>query len=274
LADSAGGRALQFVSGVSAVEVYATVTDAKGEPISGLTAADFTVEEDGRPQAIRTFAAGEFPLAVAIGIDRSFSVPRDRLAAATAAARRFIHRLRPADHVMVLAIGSHVETLSPLSTKHQEVDAALERIEPWGTTPLYDATRAALDAIQKASGRRALILLSDGEDRYSATSDAELVADARRRDVLAYPIAIGRTRPPVFAELAAVTGGRTFRAVERRDLDAALDSIAREVRHQYLLGYTPPADERRGWRSIRVTVSRVDARVRARDGYFVEQRLR
>src|SRR5688572_17844057 len=87
LADSPVVRALQFTSGVSAVEVYATVTSQNGEPITGLTAADFTVEEDGRRQAIHTFASGEFPLAVAIGIDRSFSVPHDRLAAAAAAAR-------------------------------------------------------------------------------------------------------------------------------------------------------------------------------------------
>ena len=82
----------------------------------------------------------------------------------------------------------------------------------------------------------------------------------------------GRNRPELFAELASVTGGRSFHAVEPRDLDATLSSIARELRLQYLLGYTPSAAEgRRGWRSIRVTVTRPDARVRARDGYFVEQ---
>ena len=254
---------------MSAVEVYVTVTSQNGEPVTGLTAADFTVEEDGRRQAIRTFASGEFPLAVAIGIDRSFSVPRNRLLAAAAAARTFIQRLRPADQVMVLAVGSEIDTISPLSASHAEASAAVDRIESWGTTPLYDATLAALDAIQTASGRRALILLSDGDDRYSATSGPDMVAEARRRDVLLYPIATARKRPPIFAELAAVTGGRSFEAVTRRDLEAAMTSIARELRHQYLLGYTPPEDERRGWRSIRVTVSRSDARVRARDGYVV-----
>ncbi len=267
-----GAEPAQFVSGVSAVEVYATVTDSKGEPVRGLTAADFRVEEDGRPQAIQTFAAGEFPLALAIGVDRSFSVPRDQLDAAATAARSFVQRLRPSDQVMVLAIGSEVEAISALSTNHGAATAALERLEPWGTTPLHDATLNALDAIQSASGRRALILLSDGEDRYSAASADAVVAEARRRDVLVYPIATGRKRPPMFVELASVTGGRSFHAAERRALEAALDSIARELRSQYLLGYTPSADDvRRGWRSIRVTVSRPDARVRARDGYFVER---
>ena len=96
--------------------------------------------------------------------------------------------------------------------------AAIDRLDAWGTTPLYDATLAALDAIQPAKGRRALVLLSDGTDRYSDTNAADLVDDARQRDVLVYPIAIGPARPPVFAELAAATGGRSFFAREPREL--------------------------------------------------------
>jgi VWFA-related protein len=199
-------------------------------------------------------------------------VPSDRLAAAAAAAQSFVERLRPADEVMVLAIGSEVEPAAPLSTSHAAAISALRSIEPWGTTPLHDATLKALDAIQGASGRRALILLSDGEDRYSETTADALLAEARRRDVLVYPVSTGRKRPELFAELASVTGGRSFHAIERRDLEAALATITRELRLQYLLGYTPSAGEgRRGWRSIRVTVTRPDARVRARDGYFVER---
>jgi Ca-activated chloride channel family protein len=270
LAESAGVRALQFTSGVSAVEVYATVSDARGEPVAGLKASDFGVEEDGIPQSISTFAAGEFPLAVAIGVDRSFSVTPERLAAAKAAARSFVQQLRPADQAMVIAAGSEVEIVAPLSANHAEAAAALDRLTPWGTTPLHDATLAALDVIQAASGRRALILLSDGEDRYSRTSSAALVAEARRRDVLFYPVATGRKRPELFAELASVTGGRTFHAAERRDLETALGAIARELRLQYLLGYTPTSDQRRGWRSIRVTVARPEVRVRAREGYYVK----
>lgn len=270
MADPAVIRAFQFTSGVSAVEVYATVTDARGEPVSGLEASDFTILEDGKPQVIRTFAAGEFPLAVAVGVDRSFSVSADRLTASTAAARSFVGHLRPADQVMVLAVGSEVETVAPLSADHTAAVTALGRLERWGTTPLYDATLAALDIIQHASGRRALILLSDGEDRYSRTTAYALVAEARRRDVLVYPVATGRKRPDLFVELASVTGGRSFQAAERRDLEAAFGSIARELRLQYLLGYTPIADERHGWRSIRVTVARPDVKVRAREGYHVK----
>jgi Ca-activated chloride channel family protein len=247
------------------------VTDAKGEPVTGLTAADFSVEEDGQRQAITTFAAAEFPLALAVAVDRSFSVPRPALNDAVAAARRLVEALQPTDRVMVLAIGSEVETVAPLSTDRRAAVDALETLDPWGTTPLYDAALAAIDAIQSAPGRRALMLLTDGDDRYSQVSAPELVNQARRRDVIVYPIATGRRRPAIFAELASVTGGRSFQADTRRELEATVTTIARELRLQYLLGYTParPADAPPGWRSIRVSVKKPDVRVRARDGYFL-----
>ena len=273
MAAPAPGRAAaaQFRSSIDAVEVYASVIDAKGEPITGLTAADFTVEEDGQRQAVTTFAAGEFPLALAIAVDRSFSVPRPALNDSVAAARRLIDALQPTDRVMVLAIGSEVETAAPLSTDRAAALDALKALDSWGTTPLYDAALEAIDAIQEAPGRRALILLTDGDDRYSQISAPDLVTEARRRDVIVYPIASGRKRPAIFAELASVTGGRSFQADTRRELEATVAAIARELRLQYLLGYTParPANAQPGWRSIRVSVNRPDFRVRARDGYFV-----
>ena len=262
----------QFTSGVNLVEVYATVTDRLGEPVAGLTAADFRVAEDGTPQSITAFAAGEFPLAVAIAIDRSFSMAGNgnRLAVAKSAARSFIGALRPTDQVMVIAIGSDTGIVAPLSSDRGAALAAVDRLEAWGTTPLYDAALAALDAIQAARGRRALVLLSDGIDRYSDTRAADLVEQARRRDVLIYPIALGSTRPPLFAELAAATGGRSFHASEPRELLATMATIARELRFQYLLGYVPArgVSPDPAWHAIEVTVIRPDVRLRARDGYF------
>src|SRR6185295_7300236 len=263
----------QFTTGVSLVEVYATVTDSRGEPITNLTATDFRVMQDGVPQAITAFAAGEFPLAVAIGLDRSLSMAgkNDRLSVAKTAARTFVDALRRDDQVMVLAIGSDTEVVAPLSTNRAAARVAIDRLEPWGTTPLYDATLIALDDIQSAKGRRALVLLSDGTDRYSDTNAAALVDQARRRDVLIYPIAIGSARPPVFAELATATGGRSFVAKESRELGGILTTIARELRVQYQIGYVPPPSTGSSWHAIDVEVDRPGVRVRARDGYFSRQ---
>jgi Ca-activated chloride channel family protein len=116
------------------------------------------------------------------------------------------------------------------------------------------------------------VLLSDGDDRYSSASADTALERARQSDVMVYPIALGRRRPELFAELAALTGGRSFHARDARGLPDVLRSVARDLRHQYLLGYTPSRPIQTGsreWRSIDVTVKRPGARVRARDGYVV-----
>ena len=269
----AGSTYAQFTSGVNLVEVYATVTDQRGAPVRDLTAADVRIREDGSPQTISAFTAGDFPLAVAIGLDRSFSMGAGRtprLDTAKSAARAFIDALKPADQVMVIAIGSETSVVAPLSTNHEAALAAIDRLDAWGTTPLYDAMAGALDAIQSAKGRRALVVLSDGSDRYSDTSAAVLVDQVRHRDVLVYPVAIGSERPAVFAELATASGGRSFFQTDPRELSATLTSIANDLRSQYLVGYTParPVAAEPSWHSIEVVVNRPGVRVRARDGYY------
>ena len=166
----AAGRAVRgqiatFSSGVHLVEVYATVTDRAGQPVTGLTAANFRVTEDQAPQTITAFAAGEFPLSVTIALDRSFSMAGERLALSKQAARRFIAALRPADEVMVLAIGSEIETITPPVPARQAGAIRWETIDAWGTTPLYDATAQALDA------------------RCSSSPTASIVTAARARAI-------------------------------------------------------------------------------------------
>jgi Ca-activated chloride channel family protein len=266
--------AAQFASGVNVVEVYATVTDQSGEPLRGLMRDDFVIREDNQQQTISTFAAGDFPLSVAIAVDRSFSMAQGgRLSVAKSAAKVFLRELRGEDEAMVLAIGSTVETVAPRSTRREEQSAAIDRLEPWGSTGLHDAIIAGIDGVQDAKGRRALVLLSDGDDRFSTATAGDALSRARRSDVMVYPIAMGRERPPLFVELAALTGGRSFHVREPKQLPDTLRRIARELRYQYLLGYTPArpivAGEER-WRSINVTVNRPNVRVRARDGYLAK----
>lgn len=261
----------QFRSGVNMVEVYAAVVDAAGDPVTGLTRGDFTVLEDGVPQTISAFTEGDFPLSVALAIDRSFSMKK-QLPGAVSAARTFLSELRPADQSMIVAIGSEIETVAPLSTDRQSQMRALDAMQPWGTTGLYDAIVLSIDAIQSATGRRALVLLSDGNDRYSRASASDALDRARRADVMTYPVALGRTRPPLFADLAVLTGGRSFQPPDAAHLTTAMRAIASELRHQYLIGYTPSRaiggkGQEEEWRTIAVRVSRPGVTVRARDGY-------
>jgi Ca-activated chloride channel homolog len=261
----------QFASGVSVVEVYASATDSRGEPVTGLTQGAFQVSENGVPQVVSVFAAGDFPLSVAIALDRSFSMAGPRLAVARSAARVFLGALRPEDEAAILAIGSDVDTVAALSTDREAQYAALAGIDTFGTTGLYDAVARAIDLTQAARGRRALLLLSDGNDRYSQTTAAEALERARRSDVMVYPIALGSAPSPFFEQLASLTGGRSFHLQDTRQLTETLRRVARELRFQYLLGYVPARSSTTGaaeWRSIKVTVKRPGVTVRAREGYL------
>jgi Ca-activated chloride channel homolog len=264
----------QFSSSVQLVEVYATVTDAKGELVTGLRQSDFEVFEDARPQEVATFAAGEFPLTVALGVDRSWSMAGEKLRLAKQASQSFLKQLKPGDRSMVVAISSEADVIAPLSTERQAQARAIEALDPWSTTALHDGIIAALDRLEAEPGRQALVVFSDGTDRYSRATAAQVIDRARRSNALIYPIAFGKTRPPMLAELAVLTGGRSFLLRDAKELENTLATIARELRYQYLLGYTPSDPIVRGereWRSIRVTLkNRPGLRVRARDGYTTE----
>lgn len=262
----------QFSSRVQLVEVYASVTDASGEPVTGLQQRDFVVAEDGEPQTITTFAAGEFPLTVALGVDRSWSMAGQKLANAKAAAVSFLNLLKPTDRSMVVAISATAEVIAPLSAERASQIDAVKRLDPWSTTALHDAIVASLERLDPEPGRQALVLFSDGSDRYSTARPSDVLARARRSTALVYPIALGKERPPLLPELAVLTGGRSFLLNDTRELQPTLAAIARELRHQYLLGYAPAKPIGGGsseWRSIRVTLraARPGVRVRARDGY-------
>ena len=268
-----GTAASQFASSTTGIEVYATVTDSAGKPVRGLVMSDFELLEDGVPQSISAFAAGDFPLRVAVALDRSFSMAGDPLRAAKGATRTFLSALRPADESVVLGIGSEVTSLTASGDSRETQGEAVEAIDAWGRTKLNDAIVDAIAATDGARGRRAVVILSDGDERDSQASASDAVDRARRSNVMVYPVAIGKERPPLFAELSTVTGGRSFHTRDLRTLDATMRTIAEELGQQYLLGYSPTralvagGDE---WRAIRVRVRRPGLGVRARDGYYVK----
>ncbi len=265
----------QFSSGVQLIEVYATVTDAKGELVTGLGQSDFQVFENDRPQEISAFAAGEFPLTVALGVDRSFSMAGEPLRLAKLASQTFLRQLEPGDRSMVVAIGNSAEVIAPLSSDHERQAQMIAALDAWSTTSLNDAVIAALDRLESEKGRQALVVFSDGVDRYSQATSGQVIARARRSQALVYPITIGRKQVQPAVELATLTGGRSFLLRDAKELERTLSTIARELRYQYLLGYTPNTPARPGrheWRSIRVALKNpaIGARVRARDGYVAE----
>jgi Ca-activated chloride channel family protein len=268
LAAPAAARA-QFAATTELVEVYVTVVDGKGQPVDGLRREQFTVFDDGVARPIEAFTAGEFPLTVAVAVDRSWSMAGQRLDAARAGALTLVKALRSDDQLMALAIGSRVETVGALGTSRESIASALVRVDPWGTSPIGDAVTQAIDAIAEGRGRRALVLLTDGEERYSEQDRSVVLDRVRRADVLVFPIGIGRRLSPLLTELAAQSGGRALAARDRADAERAALTIANELRHQYLIGFAPAVGSRQGWHPLRVQVAQLAVVVRARSGYLV-----
>jgi Ca-activated chloride channel homolog len=270
-------KVAQFSTGVQLVEVYATVTDAAGGLIMGLQQSDFEIYENDQKQTISNFTAGEFPATVVLGVDRSFSMAGEPLRLAKLASQTFLRQLRPADRSMVVAISSEAEVIAPMSTDRVAQTQAIAALDAWSSTALHDAIVVTLDRLEGEPGRQALIVFSDGTDRYSHASASDVVERARRSHALIYPITFAKNQknhPPLAAELASLTGGRSFQLRDAKQLDATLSSIASEIRYQYLIGYTPsiPAKGAHEWRSLRVAVRNQPpgVRVRARDGYLAQ----
>ena len=268
----AGPAEGQFRSSVSAVEVYVSVTDSTGVPVRGLTRDDFELGENGAPQSISTFVAGEFPLTVALALDASFSMAGRPLQAVKSAARAFLGALRPEDESLIVGMSSRVEVVAAADVPRSRQVNAVDNLTAWGTTTLYDSVIASIDAVDASRGRRALVILSDGDDRYSGATPDETLMRARRSNVMVYPVALGRERPEIFSELSSMTGGRSYHSRDYKGVEQILVGIAEQLREQYLLGYTPtrpPVAGSSEWRSIKVVVKRPGVSVRARDGYYV-----
>ena len=267
------GPLAQFSSGVELVEVYATATDERGTVVTNLTRDDFEVYENNQRQAVSAFASGEFPLTVALGVDRSWSMAGRPLMLAKQASTSFLRQLKPADRSMVVAVNSMADVVAPLSADRAEQTRAISALDPWSTTALRDAMVSVLDRLAPEPGRQAVVIFSDGNDRYSEATESEVIERVRRTNALVYPIVFGDRRSPLLAQAAVLSGGRSFLLKDAKALQTTLSTIAEELRHQYLLGYVPSTSATTGsheWRSIRVALRnpRPGVRVRARDGYF------
>lgn len=251
------------------VEVYATVTDADGRPAAGLGEGDFIVLENGQPQDIAVFAAGDIPVTVVLGVDRSWSMAGEPLRLAKEASRLLLSRLGPDDRSMVVAIDRGAEVVAPASGDHARQMAAVDAFVAQNTTALHDAVITTLDRLHGERGRVAFIVLSDGVDRLSDAPAFRVIERARRGQVLVYPVTLGREQPSLAGGLAGATGGRAFLLPDAGGLEQTFAAIERELRDQYLIGYVAPDGDGAGqWRSIRVEVrSRPGLVVRTREGY-------
>jgi Ca-activated chloride channel family protein len=263
---------------VDVVQVTATVTDGSGRFVRGLTRQDFRLFEDGTPQALPTFFSENVPLELIAAVDVSGSMT-DAMPKVKESVKRFLTAIRPTDRVTVLGFNDNVFTLARPTVDLASRLKAIDRLAPWGGTALYDVVVQAFDLLGRQTGRRALVVFTDGEDLNSRVP----IEVAERRlevsDAVLYPIGQGRaprlaSLKTILERLARKSGGRAFFGESVEELDAVFGEILEELSNQYLLGYVPKDLTRDGrWRALKVEVpGKKDVNVRARQGYRAEKR--
>ena len=185
----------RFKSGVEFVNVTATVTDGNGRFVSGLRQEDFTVYEDGQIQDVSHFSSDRVPVSLGIALDASGSMSPEKLAAARAAIERLIFKLLDEDdELFFVEFATRAEITQGWTTDRQLISDALKQVVPVGGTALYDAVAAALPTAQEGRNRKkALLVISDGNDTNSSISVNSLRQKIRESEVLVYALGVDST---------------------------------------------------------------------------------
>ncbi len=269
--------------GINEVNVVFTVTDKRGKRVTGLKQEDFHIVDDSKPAVeIRSFhAETNLPLQVALLIDASNSV-RDRFKFEQESAIEFLNQTvrKGYDNAMVVGFDATPEVTQDFTDNTEALAHGVRELRPGGGTALYDALYyACRDKLLKqghaGAMRRAIILLSDGEDNLSHVTREEAIEMAQRAEAIVFTIStnVSGTKgagDKVMERIADATGGRAFFPFQIRDVANAFAEIQEELRSQYAVSYKPADFKADGhFRTIEIVASdRKNFRVRARRGYY------
>ncbi len=265
---------------VQLVEMYVSVTRRR-EPVAGLERDNFRLLEGDEPQPIQRIEhIDNLPLNVVVLMDNSDSMS-GVIADATKSALAFIDSVfTERDRAAFIAFNHYAQLVSPFTNDLQQMRQAVRQLKPEGGTRLYEALIHATYYFEGREGKRALVLLSDGQDQDSHFDFYQMEEFALRSGVAVYTIslenpAINNTRRAHhrarLKRLSENTGGRTFLVSLSQTLDEIYEQIQRELRNQYLLTFHAPSGEA-GFREVEVEVVGVDGRVRVltRQGYIAQ----
>ena len=282
--NSAGSAAdVGFKATVNEVPVVFTVTDKHNHYVRDLNKKDFKVLDDGRPVIdIRSFRREtDLPLRVGLLIDSSASV-RGRFKFEQEAAIEFMNQtIRPKyDQAFVLGFDSSLEVTQEFTSNSELLSKGIRSLRPGNSTRLYDALfyacRERLNAPETASVRRAIVLITDGEDNSSRSTREEAIEMALRANVIVYTIS---TNFPGYSEsgkydkilqrIADATGGRWFEPFQVTDVANAFSQIQADLRSQYALAYRPDSFKHDGrYRTIEIMAEHKGLKVHSRHGYY------
>jgi Ca-activated chloride channel family protein len=267
------------------VSLNVTVVDQQQHYLTDLEAKDFTILEDGAKQEITYFNRTTLPIALSLLIDTSASMDQ-RLTTAQDAAIGFARKLRPQDLAQIVDFDTRVEILQDFTADAPALEKAIRSTMAGGSTSMYNALYISLKELGKIRAktdddvrRRAVVVLSDGEDTSSLVTYEEVLDLAKRSATTIYTIGLQSRETAlskgfkeaefVLRQLAQETGGRAFVPQRAEDLAGIYGVIADELASQYVLGYASTNQKRDGaWRRLNVQVNRQGTTARTKRGYF------
>ncbi len=267
---------------VNRVNLLFTVSDKKGRFVTDLARDDFDIRENKKQQGILEFSAEtNLPLRLAILIDTSNSI-RDRFRFQQEAATRFIQSVirKGQDKAIVVSFDTSAELVADMTDDADVLSKAVQSLRPGGGTALYDAVFfACRDKLMQDQPlhkfRRAMVILSDGDDNQSRYTREQALEMAQKADVVVYTISTNISRIPtdgdkIMRYYGSETGGLAFFPFKATDLDQSFENVANELRHQYSILYRPEPLKTDGlYHLVDIKVkNRKDLVVRARKGYY------
>ena len=266
------------------ITLTVTVTDTYGRYVSGLNKNAFSVFDEKQPQEITFFSDDDSPVSVGVIFDVSGSMSGDKIKRARDALSKFIQTSHDSDEYFLIAFNSRAQLLLDKTRDGNAVLDKLTFVETKNQTALYDACYLGVEKVQRGvHPKRALLLISDGQDNDSRYTFNELRKLLKESDVVLYGIGIlsgsdagssmGMEGQGVLDELAGVSGGKAFFPRSAAEMDDIFEQIALELRHQYSIGYKPESFTNNGkWHKIKVKVTPPRGLprlfVRSKDGYY------
>ncbi|PYU96463.1 MAG: VWA domain-containing protein [Acidobacteria bacterium] len=265
-----------FRVGVETVFVKISVTDPLNRYVTGLEKQHFKVYEDKVEQGITHFTQESAPISVGILFDISGSM-KDNIHTARNSVVRFLESGNPDDEFFLVTFNQKTTLVQSFTHQSSNIQNQVSFSQPGGRTALYDAVYLGLEQIKNGKNeKKALILITDGEDNSSRYTASEVREFAKESDVQIYAIGeegkLGYGRSEI-QNIVGLTGGRAFFPNNFNELDYYIDLIHAELRNQYIVGYAPSNKNRDGkWRRIKVKLEPPEGLpkliVHAKEGYY------